>query len=129
MSSTSRQDQDQHRRVLAAREPLPDEAVESIATWLRVIGEPNRIRLIEILNSGGTGVQDLADRLGTTRQNVSKHLAVLHQAGIVTRRRSKNCVTYELCDWSGWWVIEQVGRSVAAALEERFSALRNSAVS
>jgi DNA-binding transcriptional ArsR family regulator len=89
------------------RPPLADEAIESVASWLRVIAEPTRIRLIEILNGGGASVQGLASQLGTTRQNVSQHLGVMRRAGIVHRRRTGNWVLYELIDFSGWWMVEQ----------------------
>lgn len=101
------------------RDPLAQDVIESVAAWLSVIAEPHRIRLIEILNGGGATAQGLAAKLNTTRQNVCRHLGVLHQAGIVSRRRVGNQVEYELIDWSGWWLIEQVGGSVATVLAER----------
>jgi DNA-binding transcriptional ArsR family regulator len=97
------------------RPPLADEAIESVASWLQVIAEPTRIRLMERLGRGGANVQGLASQLGTTRQNVSKHLGILRQAGIVDRRRAGNWVLYELADFSGWWMVEQA----AAALTEQ----------
>lgn len=100
------------QRLAPSRPPLADEAIESVASWLQVIAEPTRIRLMERLGSGGANVQGLASQLGTTRQNVSKHLGILRQAGIVNRRRSGNWVLYELVDFSGWWMVEQA----AAAL-------------
>ena len=96
------------------RPPLADEAIESVASWLRVIAEPTRIRLIEILNGGGSSVQGLASQLGMTRQNVSQHLGVMRRAGIVRRRRSGNWVLYELADFSGWWMVQQALDAVAA---------------
>lgn len=96
---------------------LSQDVVESIASWLNVIAEPHRIRLIEILNGGSATAPGLAVRLHTTRQNVCRHLAVLHQAGIVSRRRVGCHVEYELIDWSGWWLIEQVSASVSTVLE------------
>jgi DNA-binding transcriptional ArsR family regulator len=100
------------------RPRLPDEAVELIAAELKVMAEPNRIRLLELLNEGEASVQELTDRLATTHANVSRHLAVLHRAGMVSRRREGNSVRYALIEWSGWWVVEQVGRAVAARLDE-----------
>lgn len=122
-------DRVEHKKVSevghSPREPLSEEAVESVAAWLRVIAEPMRIRLMEILNAGSSSVQGLSSRLGTSRQNVSKHLCVLHRAGIVRRRKAGNHTLYELADFSGWWMIEQAGRSVSAELDDRRSALRN----
>jgi DNA-binding transcriptional ArsR family regulator len=112
------------QRRPAMREPLSDEAIESVAAWLRVIAEPTRIRLMEALNAGAASVQGLAARVGASRQNVSKHLNVLYQAGIVRRRKVKNHVHYELVDWTGTWLIEQVGMSVTAEHEGREATAR-----
>jgi DNA-binding transcriptional ArsR family regulator len=94
-------------------EPLSDEVVESIVAWLRVIATPTRIRLMEILNAGSASVQSLAAQLGTSHQNASQHLRVLHQAGIVRRRKVKRSTHYELVDWSGFWMVRQAGLSAA----------------
>jgi DNA-binding transcriptional ArsR family regulator len=100
------------RRQAPAPPPLADEAIESVASWLRVLAEPTRIRLMECLGGGGVSVQGLASQLGTTRQNVSQHLGVLRRAGIVNRRRTGNWVLYELTDFSGWWMVEQAAAAV-----------------
>lgn len=62
-----------------ANRRLSDEAIDLIAARLRVIAEPNRIRILGLLNEGEATVQELTDRLMTTHQNVSKHLGVLYQ--------------------------------------------------
>lgn len=90
-----------------------------MALRLRVFAEPTRIRLLGLLDEGDATVQELTDRLMTTHQNVSKHLALLHQAGVVSRRKEGNAVRYALVDWTGWWLVEQVGSSVAAQLADR----------
>lgn len=88
---------------------LPVEAVESIASMLRVLADPTRIRLIEALNDcGGATVSGLTARFPLTQQGVSKQLAVLHQAGIVRRRREGVWVYYELTDFTAWWLIGQL---------------------
>src|SRR5919108_5215775 len=92
------------RRRRSLRRPLPDEAIEVIAARLRVIAEPTRIRLMELLDEGEATVQELTDRVVTTHQNVSKHLTVLHQAGMVSRRKDGASVRYALVDWTGWWL-------------------------
>ena len=97
---------------------LSDEAIELIAERLRVIAEPNRIRILGLLNEGDATVQELTDRLMTTHQNVSKHLGVLYQAGMVSRRKDGISVRYALVDWTGWWLVEQMATSVADRLAE-----------
>jgi DNA-binding transcriptional ArsR family regulator len=119
---------DEARREGSRRASLSDEVIESVASWLNVIAEPSRIRLIESLNRGGATAQGLAAQLRMSRQNVCRHLGVLHQAGIVKRRRVKNRVEYELIDWSGWWMIEQATASIAAALDQHSTKNCNSAI-
>jgi ArsR family transcriptional regulator len=97
---------------------LSDEAIDVIATRLRVVGEPTRIRLLALLNQGEATVQELSDRLPTTPQNISRHLTTLHQAGMVSRRKEANTVRYTLVDWTGWWLVEQMAAAIAAHAEE-----------
>jgi DNA-binding transcriptional ArsR family regulator len=94
-------------------ERLTDQAVELVAFRLRLFAEPTRIRLLELLNDGEASVQELSDQLDTTYQNVSRHLNVLYQAGILTRRKVDSSVRYALADWTGWWLIEQVSGTLA----------------
>src|SRR3990172_429882 len=78
--------------------PLPAPLVEQIAQRFRVMGEPMRIRLLDRLRDDEASVQELTDALGTTQQNVSKHLGVLHAAGLVSRRRDGIRVLYTVAD-------------------------------
>jgi DNA-binding transcriptional ArsR family regulator len=98
--------------------PLPDQLVELIAARFRVIGEPMRIRLLDVLRDGEHGVQELADRVGASQQNVSKHLGVLHAAGIVSRRRDGNRVLYGIADESVFALCESVCGGIQRQLEE-----------
>jgi DNA-binding transcriptional ArsR family regulator len=88
--------------------PIPDLLVEHIARRFRVIGEPMRIRLLDRLRKGEASVRELTQALGTTQQNASKHLAVLHENGIVSRRREGNHVLYAIADDSVLELCEQV---------------------
>lgn len=80
--------------------PLPDALIELIAQRFRVIGEPMRIKLLDAMRDGEMTVTELVEHLGATEQNVSKHLGVLHQAGIVSRRKDGNFVKYSVGDES-----------------------------
>jgi len=94
---------------------LSDDTVEMTAAMLRVIGDPTRIRLMEVLNQEGSVTSGgLAARLRVSQQAVSKQLRVLHQAGIVSRRRDGAWVHYELIDWTGWWLVEQISAALSA---------------
>jgi DNA-binding transcriptional ArsR family regulator len=72
--------------------------VELIAQRFRVIGEPMRIRLLDALRDGPLTINELAERLGATQQNVSKHIGVLAQAGIVGREKDGTRVRCFIAD-------------------------------
>jgi DNA-binding transcriptional ArsR family regulator len=98
--------------------PLPEPLVELIAERFRVIGEPMRIRILDHLRDGPATVNELRDALGATQQNVSKHLAVLHQAGIVRREKQGNHVRYSIADESVFELCEQVCGGLRRRLAE-----------
>jgi DNA-binding transcriptional ArsR family regulator len=98
--------------------PLPEPVVELIARRFRVIGEPMRIRLLDRLRDGEATVHDLTLALHTSQQNVSKHLGVLHEAGIVSRRKAANHVYYAIADDSVLALCEQVCGGMQRQLSE-----------
>jgi DNA-binding transcriptional ArsR family regulator len=85
-------------KLVALPHPLPGDLVELIARRFRVIGEPMRIRLLDRLREGEATVSDLAEALDASQQNISKHLSVLADAGIVGRRKAGNHVHYRIVD-------------------------------
>jgi DNA-binding transcriptional ArsR family regulator len=102
-----------------SREPLGHAIVEMTAQRLRVMAEPTRISLLEALNAGEAGVQELADLVGLPHQTASHHLNLLWRAGVLTRRRAGTMTLYSVSDWSAWWVIEQIARWVQSCQDEQ----------
>jgi DNA-binding transcriptional ArsR family regulator len=98
--------------------PLPEPLVELIAQRFRLIGEPMRIRLLDQLRTQERSVGELAEALGASQQNVSKHLVSLHQAGIVGRRKEKNRVVYTIADESIFMLCEIVCGGLQSQLAE-----------
>ena len=78
--------------------PLPADLAELIARRFRAIGEPMRIRLLDQLRDGEATVGELSDALDAGQQNISKHLGLLADAGIVGRRKDGNRVYYRIVD-------------------------------
>jgi DNA-binding transcriptional ArsR family regulator len=76
--------------------PLTDAAANLIAERLRVLGHPLRVKLVDRLAAEATTVQELVDALGTTQQNISKHLRVLRRAGVVAGDKAGTRVRYRL---------------------------------
>jgi DNA-binding transcriptional ArsR family regulator len=103
---------------MALPTPLPDPLVELIAQRFRVIGEPMRIKLLDRLREGPATVNELRDAVGASQQNVSKHLGVLHQAGIVSRSKEGTAVRYAIADETVFALCEQVCGGLRTQLAE-----------
>lgn len=100
-------------------QPLPAPLVELIARRFRVLAEPMRIRLLDALRGREVGARELVELTGASQQNVSKHLGVLAQAGVVGRRKQGNLSLYRITDESMLAVCEHV----CGSLERRFAEL------
>ena len=98
--------------------PIPEPLVELIVQRFRVIGDPMRIRLLDRLREGSATVGQLHGDLGATQQNVSKHLGILHQAGIVSRTKEGTAVRYAIQDESVFAICEIVCGGLRQQLAE-----------
>ena len=107
--------------------PLTDPLIELIAERFRILGEPMRIRLLDRLRESPATVGELTEALGTSQQNVSKHLGVLHSAGIVSREKVGTCVRYEISDPSVFALCEDVCGGIRRRLDALGSALGEAA--
>ncbi len=73
--------------------------LERVAAIFRAFSEPTRLGLLQALRGADSlRVSELVKRSGTTQANVSKHLKVLHDAGVLTRRRQGNLTLYSIAD-------------------------------
>ena len=97
--------------------PIPDDLIELIARRFRVLADPTRIKLLDLLRGREASVHELTETIGSTQQNVSKHLGVLAQAGIVGRRKIGNYAYYSIADEGVFALCEDVCGSLAEQLE------------
>ena len=109
---------------MALQHPLSDEVVDLIARRFRVMADPTRIKLLDRLRTGEASVQELTEAVGGTQQNVSKHLGVLADAGIVSRRKDGNFTRYRVVDEGVFRLCEDVCGSVERQLESLRDVLR-----
>lgn len=101
--------------------PLPDELVELIALRFRALAEPTRIKLLDRLREGEATVRELTELVGTTEQNVSKHLNLLQRSGIVVRRKQGNFAYYRIVDES----VLSLCQTVCGSLQQHVESLRD----
>jgi DNA-binding transcriptional ArsR family regulator len=102
----------------AVPHPLPPALTELIAQRFRVLGEPMRIRLLDCLREGDASVSELQEALGASQQNVSKHLGILHAAGLVSRTKHGTSVRYAISDPGVFELCDHVCGSVSRQLRD-----------
>jgi DNA-binding transcriptional ArsR family regulator len=66
------------------------------ARLLKALADPERLRIVDCLRSGPRNVSELAAELREELANVSHHLGVLRQAGLVLDRKDGKFVVYRL---------------------------------
>ncbi len=69
---------------------------DPLANTLRALADPTRCKILELLHQGSRSVNDLAQHFSMTRPAVSKHLALLRDAELVSSRRQGRQQIYEL---------------------------------
>jgi ArsR family transcriptional regulator len=70
------------------------EQIEHMAHAMRAIAHPLRLKILCVLGEQESIVQDIVGAVGTTQSNVSQHLAILREEGILGTRRDGNRVYY-----------------------------------
>ena len=96
---------------------LPPEALEQVAAYFQALSEPTRLRILNLLREGERNVGDLAQSCGYTAANVSRHLAMLIQNGLVARESRGTSVYYRIADESIYALCDLVCGNIARKLE------------
>jgi len=94
---------------------LSEEALRLVASRFRTLSDPSRLRLLNLLMQGESGVQELVEATGLEQSNVSRHLSLLRRDGIVERRAVGNRALYSIQDPS----IERLCEIVCSGLSVR----------
>ena len=75
---------------------LDRDQLEGVARLFQVLAEPTRLEILQQLREAPSSVGDLVAALQAKQANVSKQLGVLHDAGLVQRRRDGSQVFYSI---------------------------------
>ena len=73
---------------------LGEAQLQAVADLFAVLSEPNRLRILQVLQDGPATVTDVMARLGMKQGNASKQLGILFQAGVLGRRKEGLSVRY-----------------------------------
>lgn len=102
---------------------LPPEALELVAARFRALGEPLRLRILQILARGECSVTRLVNLVGSTQPNISKHLRVLQEVGLVERRPQGSVANYAIADATVLELCELVCSGVRERLQAQVNAM------
>ena len=104
--------------------PLPPDAAELIAGRFRALSDPTRLRIIDQLRRREElSVGELTEALGSSQQNVSKHLGALRAEGFVSRRKQGTSSIYKIADAAVLELCDQLCDAMEAQLAELGSVL------
>jgi DNA-binding transcriptional ArsR family regulator len=106
-------------------EPVSVEVVQQVAEYFSVLSEPMRLRILNLLRDGEKCVQELVDATQTSQANVSKHLKVMLQAGILSRRTEGTSAYYRVADELIFELCSLVCDRIACRIEEQAKHFRN----
>lgn len=95
------------------------EALELIANRFKILSEPLRLQILQLLQNGEKSVTELTDLIETSQPNVSKHLKILQTSGLVKRRQEGNTVFYAIADESIFTLCEVVCNSLETRLKNQ----------
>lgn len=75
-----------------------DEDIDRASRSLKAMSHPLRLKILCVLGDQEVSVQDIVDRVGTSQSNISQHLAILRDKGILSARKDANRVYYRVED-------------------------------
>jgi len=72
--------------------------VETAARALKAISHPLRLKILCVVGDQEVCVQDIVEAVGTSQSNISQHLAILRDKGVLQTRKDANRVFYRVAD-------------------------------
>jgi len=98
-------------------EDLPDEALAQVAAYFQTLSEPTRLQILNLLRQGERSVGELAQLCGYSAANISRHLALLTQHGLVQRESRGNSAFFSIADASVYALCDLVCGNIARQFE------------
>ena len=75
-----------------------DEDIQLAALAIKAIAHPLRLKILCVLGDQEISVQDIVEQVGTSQSNISQHLAILRDKGVLATRKDANRVFYRIGD-------------------------------
>jgi len=74
------------------------EHIEMAARAMKAMAHPLRLKILCVLGANEVSVQDIVEAVGTSQSNISQHLAILRDKGVLRARKDANRVYYRVGD-------------------------------
>jgi ArsR family transcriptional regulator len=94
-----------------------DEDIERASRSLKAMSHPLRLKILCTLGDREVSVQDIVDNVGTSQSNISQHLAILRDKGILAARKDANRVYYRVIDSRTLLLISMMHKVFCTPLE------------
>ena len=75
-----------------------EEDIQQAAQAMRAIAHPLRLKILCVLGNREISVQDIVEQVGTSQSNISQHLAIMRDKGVLATRKEANRVYYRIDD-------------------------------
>lgn len=102
--------------------PMPPEAMLLVAARFKAMSDPLRLSILQLLEQGERKVSDICIAVNASQPNVSKHLKILHESGLLARRQEGNTAWYAIADESVFAICQLVCSSLRERLTQQASA-------
>ena len=90
-----------------------------VARYFSLLSEPTRLKILHTICQDERSVSAIVTATGATQTNVSRHLTLMHQAGVVSRRRAGNIVYYRVDDPEFVEICRSVCVQIASRIDEQ----------
>lgn len=91
---------------------LTAKALEQIADYFKVLADPTRLQILSLLGDGDYNVGELAKQCDCSSANISRHLSLLSQHGLIVRTSKGTSAYYQLTDQSPYALCELVCENI-----------------
>jgi DNA-binding transcriptional ArsR family regulator len=98
---------------------MPDEMLDAVSTRFKLLSEPMRLKILRVLCEREHTVQEIVNKINASQANISKHLALMHENGVVSRRKEGLKCYYRIADESVIYACYLSSRGVVKNLQDQ----------
>ncbi len=113
------------RNMNTTAKDMTPATIQAVARYFHVLSDPTRLTILNELRQSERNVGELAQICGYTAANISRHLSLLAQQGVVSRTTQGNSVYYRIADAAVYELCDVVCGNIATHLQKQQQAQQN----